>query len=397
MEPQTAKILSAVMTASVCLFLGLIPIPISRWLRRSSKEKKKEAFANKIICCLLCYGGGVLLATCFIHMAPEMRMLIESSIENGGLPETKVPIAEAALCAGLFLVYFIEELSHMLIPFLHSKKQCKTQGTRMVHCRNSAQQVSSTHYDKTDHHQTAVTSLNPHAESPTRNCSLHLDIEIPNGYTNNGFVSEEKQRTAKELELSTDMEHCGELAHLNTDTVTNTIKSFIVIVALSIHAIFEGMAVGLEESTTDVWMLSLAIGVHKFVIVFCLGVEMAQGNVKRLLQIIYVAIFAFISPVGTLIGLYVSDVLSVSNPTQAGILGILQAIAAGTLVYVVFFQLLGKERHKDIKPLLALLFIVLGKYTNFLTQIFSSFTWILYKMTRRRWLVRLVEWVGSTP
>jgi len=77
----------------------------------------------------------------------------------------------------------------------------------------------------------------------------------------------------------------------------------------------------------------------------------------------YISVFALMSPVGTVIGLHVTDLLSLNNPFQAGLLGILQAMAAGTLLYVVFFELLGKERHKDTAPLLLLFFTVLGFLT----------------------------------
>ena len=39
--------------------------------------------------------------------------------------------------------------------------------------------------------------------------------------------------------------------------------------ALSFHAVFEGLAVGLEESSPDVWTMFGAIATHKFIITFC--------------------------------------------------------------------------------------------------------------------------------
>ena len=46
--------------------------------------------------------------------------------------------------------------------------------------------------------------------------------------------------------------------------------------ALSLHAVFEGLAVGLEETTAGVWTLFAAIASHKFVIAFCMGVELVS-------------------------------------------------------------------------------------------------------------------------
>ena len=38
--------------------------------------------------------------------------------------------------------------------------------------------------------------------------------------------------------------------------------------ALSIHAVFEGLAVGLEASSSNVWTMFAAIASHKFVLTF---------------------------------------------------------------------------------------------------------------------------------
>ena len=44
--------------------------------------------------------------------------------------------------------------------------------------------------------------------------------------------------------------------------------------ALSFHAVFEGLAVGLEESTADVWTMFGAIATHKFIITFCVRFDL---------------------------------------------------------------------------------------------------------------------------
>ena len=46
--------------------------------------------------------------------------------------------------------------------------------------------------------------------------------------------------------------------------------------ALSLHAVFEGLAVGLADDEEGAWVLFAAICSHKFVMAFCIGVELGR-------------------------------------------------------------------------------------------------------------------------
>ena len=95
--------------------------------------------------------------------------------------------------------------------------------------------------------------------------------------------------------------------------------------ALSTHSVFEGLAVGLEESTEDVWTLfagvyntgcknsyykrhiSSGIASHKFFVVFCVCMELQQSDTPRTLFLSYLTVFSWITPVGTAIGVVISE------------------------------------------------------------------------------------------
>ena len=63
---------------------------------------------------------------------------------------------------------------------------------------------------------------------------------------------------------------------------------------------------------------------------------------KNFVIVVYMSIFSLITPVGIGIGIAVTE----SSNVEGGFVAILQALAAGTLVYVVFFEVLEKERVK---------------------------------------------------
>ena len=67
---------------------------------------------------------------------------------------------------------------------------------------------------------------------------------------------------------------------------------------------------------------------------------------KTLLVIIYVSTFALSSPIGAGIGIGLSESISSEASLQSSAVTILQGLATGTLLYVVFFEVVEKERQK---------------------------------------------------
>jgi zinc transporter 1/2/3 len=120
-------------------------------------------------------------------------------------------------------------------------------------------------------------------------------------------------------------------------------SGMIFALALSFHAIFEGLAVGLANNATEVWYLMGAVAAHKFVISFCLGVEYLVTGIRRLLLTLYIAIFSIATPVGIGIGI----ALTSESNTDTVATTVLEGMAAGTLLYVVFLEVLQRERTDD--------------------------------------------------
>ena len=60
---------------------------------------------------LLCFGGGVLLATTMIHLLPEISHDLTDSAERLELEF----LPELVVCAGFFLIYLVEELAELVL------------------------------------------------------------------------------------------------------------------------------------------------------------------------------------------------------------------------------------------------------------------------------------------
>ena len=71
-----SKICSAVLLALLRLLAGLLPLKVYRKLEkwgRSDPERRKRI--DLFLSIFLCFGAGLLLSTCFIHMIPEVLQL----------------------------------------------------------------------------------------------------------------------------------------------------------------------------------------------------------------------------------------------------------------------------------------------------------------------------------
>ena len=77
---------------------------------------------------------------------------------------------------------------------------------------------------------------------------------------------------------------------------------------------------------------------------------------NKWLIVAYMATFSLITPVGIGIGIALTETSTDESDLQNAAVSILQGLAAGTLIYVVFFEVLEKERAKKANGLLQVRF-----------------------------------------
>ena len=69
MEELWSKILVMFLLGGISMLLGFIPLKLGNWFKNQDGSPRH----GTIFSSLLCYGGGVLLATSLIHMLPEVN------------------------------------------------------------------------------------------------------------------------------------------------------------------------------------------------------------------------------------------------------------------------------------------------------------------------------------
>ena len=83
---------------------------------------------------------------------------------------------------------------------------------------------------------------------------------------------------------------------------------------------------------------------------------MATSNMKRLLIVVYICTFSLMTPLGIAMGIALTHVSMEGSSTRTVEVAVLNGLAVGSLLYVVFFEILEKERSKKTNGLLQVLF-----------------------------------------
>ncbi|XP_066989375.1 zinc transporter ZIP1-like isoform X2 [Macrobrachium rosenbergii] len=370
MELLTTKIIALTLLGALSLFFGLLPLRLRRYLNQGSKKRER------ITSCLLCFGGGVLLATVFIHMLPETREGFNGAFAMGYLSVgSDYPLAELVVCAGFFLIYIVEEFVHKMTRVAGADHRSSNHSHHHHHHNG--------HHHHHHHHRHNAHKLDTFDSEKVMPTTNQDTTELSTSATSAGGGGPELQSNG--AATLGHLDHHGQdhtlgghsnssHGHANGDAgghshieITklfskgfgSNLRSVIIVLALSIHSVFEGLAVGLQERMNDVWYLFGAIAAHKFVIAFCLGVKLLT-SMSMGLMVIYMVVFALVTPLGIAIGIIITETASTDPGAHSVLVTILQGLAGGTILYVTFFEILERERARDGGRLLKVFCVCLG-------------------------------------
>lgn len=245
-----------------------------------------------------CFAGGVFFATCLLDLLPMVREKYKEVFPQKNI-HTDFPVAEFTTCVGFFLVLIGEQIAHQFhdSSLLHG------------HSPDSRQPLLKGHRQSHE-------SFNP-ANSDSNSISVHC--------------------------------------HQVQDA---SVRVYILVLALSLHSVFEGLALGLITNKEHLAEIAVAIVIHKSTIAFSLGVNLAQHKVPTRTIIISAFLFSIMSPIGAGIGIAVLDSSSQLSSGLAS--GILQGIANGTFLFITFFEIFQRELESKGNRLLKVLFMLTG-------------------------------------
>ncbi|XP_077420853.1 zinc transporter ZIP1 [Vanacampus margaritifer] len=264
-----------------------------KWFRDTNGTETHRT----ILSLISCFAGGVFLAACLLDIIPDYLTDINAVLQSN-MMESNFPLPEFIMAAGFFMVLILERI--------------------VLNCREM---------------------------SGSGDERVPLIQENRNGHGHvHGSI------------LTPDLESSGHHVHVDFQA-HSPFRSFVLFLSLSLHSVFEGLAIGLQDTDSKVLEICIAILVHKSIIVFSLSVKLVQSAIRPAWVAAYIGVFAVMSPLGIAIGIVVIEAQLAAG---ALIQCILEGLAAGTFIYITFLEILPHELNSPGKQLLKVLFILLG-------------------------------------
>ncbi|KAH8237242.1 hypothetical protein KR038_007908, partial [Drosophila bunnanda] len=309
-----AKIVAMVVLVVITVLCGSLPYILDRWLEWT-KKSPEETRTSAVVRCLLFFGGGVLICTTFLHMLPEVIEVVNALQLCRMLAVTPFALPEMLLCTGFFLMYILDEAMTAFVRRHQQKLSRKESVASGAFARGHGIRHSVLLKGKETVKDEIIVAESQAVSDHHEHGHGHSHLPVPSGEGSSA-------------------------------------RGLGIILALSLHELFEGMAIGLENSVSTVWFMFGAVAAHKLVLAFCVGMELLVARTRGSLAIVYLVTFSIVTPIGIGVGLGISQQVVAGQPSLPS--GVLQGIACGTLLYVVFFEIL-TESHAGWRALISAL------------------------------------------
>jgi len=333
---QAVKILVLCGLFTLTVILGLLPLAIAKYVRmRTSRgvSFNSETKFKRTISILSCFAAGVFLATCLLGLLPDVRKDLKNALHALNI-ETDFPVAEFVMVFGLFIILVIEQIV-LSIKEGSLGSSVKTK-KHIIHKPLLSEETDDEYQiNRTDH------THHQHHDEFTRSLSNSSQHSI-SGISDQPLLSQEYHTPMHE-----DFEH----QH-------SALRSVLLLLAISLHSLFEGLAVGLQRSTEQVLGIFVALLLHKGILSFSLGMNLIQSRLSNCAMIRSLVIFSLSAPVGIVIGIGIIDLWD--SEISVLVQGILQGIACGTFLYITFFEVLPHEFNSCDIRLVKVIFLIIG-------------------------------------
>ncbi|KAI3361014.1 hypothetical protein L3Q82_012909 [Scortum barcoo] len=275
------KLGALVVLLGTTLLFGFAPLCIVRGAGRCSVNPEVR---RRLLSMITCFAGGVFLATCLLDLLPDYLKGIDEAFSRAGIT-LQFPLPEFIMAMGFFLVLVLEQV----VLAFKDQSSSHTEERRALLVDSSVQAS-----DRNGHHHS--------------------------------------HRRASEDDGS----------HFHVDFgPQSALRAFILVFSLSLHSVFEGLAVGLLEEGKEVLEICLALMIHKSIISFSLAFKLTQGQLRRSVVAGCLLLFAAMSPLGIGVGIGLTE--TKASPQHQLARSTLEGLAAGTFIYITFMEILPHE------------------------------------------------------
>jgi zinc transporter 1/2/3 len=269
----------AKIVAGSCLFVisvicGVLPFKLSEifnWTEPIDSDGGSNKKSSKIVTGLLCFGGGVLLATTFLHLLPEVSNEIEVLQSSGVIPNSNLNYAQILMMTGFFLIYLIEEIVHYCIhKYQHRMKSSQASLTmkpedetlseafmRGMSARNSIHRGNDEENTQSHSNRNSMNLLEAATDSKVLSTVLESKVQK----LSNDIRDEKVMINENVLQCNNNKNHKKHNSHQHhqhghghshtipmnhsdddQDVLVSSLRGLLIVLALSIHELFEGFA-----------------------------------------------------------------------------------------------------------------------------------------------------------
>lgn len=138
----------------------------------------------------------------------------------------------------------------------------------------------------------------------------------------------------------------------------SALRAFILVFSLSLHSVFEGLAVGLVQEGKQVLEICLALMIHKSIISFSLSFKLCQSRLRRSVVVGCLLLFAVMSPLGIGVGIALTETRT--SPQHQLARCTLEGLAGGTFLYITFMEILPHELSSPRNRILKVAMLLVG-------------------------------------
>ncbi|NWZ10146.1 S39A1 protein, partial [Agelaius phoeniceus] len=118
------------------------------------------------------------------------------------------------------------------------------------------------------------------------------------------------------------------------------LRAAALALALALHAVLEGLALGLREGDAAALRVLLALLLHKGAVAFGLSLELLRSRLRPPAVASCLVLLALMSPLGVGVG---TALAAGAGPRQRLCRAVLEGLAAGTFLFVTFLEILPQE------------------------------------------------------
>jgi zinc transporter ZupT len=288
--------------------------------------------------------SGVLLSAGLVHQLPDSIEKFESSSLGKTFPVATF-IAGLTFC--LFLI--MEEYIHMHFdehPFMSDNGDEGNSSEDHHHCHVHEHNDN----DECNHHSEPKENdpllrskviLKKRDRSGSDASRMSLSCPYDSESVRGGAPLEffRSKSVGRQRDHHHDLEHVAEHIH------GSLLASVILLFALSIHSVFDGLAIGVSSNTTELISITVAVLAHKGFAGYALGSSMVASEMNEHYYFVLVGVFSSCSVFGILLGTIFEQWGDFEDETGWKSIGdgVIKAIVAGTFLYISIVEIGMKE------------------------------------------------------